>query len=157
MYNSTVVRVYLDVSCMNRPGDDQQQARIRLETEAISIIMERFEEGRWLHLASDMAVIEINANRDAKRRRRALSLLPDPSEVAPLDETIWSRAIECEDMGFKPADAVHVAAAEAMQADVLLTCDDRMIKAGERNRLRLRVSLANPLSWLEEHNDSNAG
>ena len=45
--------------------------RIRLETEAISIIMERFEDGRWRQLASDMAVIEINANPNAQRRRRA--------------------------------------------------------------------------------------
>ena len=60
-------------------------------------------------------------------------------------------------MGFKPADAVHVAAAEALQSDVLLTCDDRMLKAGTRNRLRLQVSIANPLSWLEEQdNDPNA-
>jgi predicted nucleic acid-binding protein len=150
-----VVRIYLDVSCLNRPYDDQQQARIRLETEAISIIMERFEEGRWLHLASDMAVIEIEATPDAKRRRRALSLLPDRSEIAPLDEAIWSRATECEAMGFKPADAVHVAAAEAMRADVLLTCDDRMFKAGVRNRTRLHVGVANPLSWLKEHEDDS--
>lgn len=144
------MRVYLDVSCLNRPDDDQQQARIRLETEAISIIMERFEEGRWLHLASDIAVIEINANSDVYRHRRALSLLPDRSEIAPLSDAIWLRAMECQDMGLKPADAVHVAAAEAMQADVLLTCDDRMLKTGVRNRKRLHVRIANPLSWLEE-------
>lgn len=47
-YNEVVVRVYLDASCLNRPDDDQEQARIRLETEAISIIMERFDEGQWL-------------------------------------------------------------------------------------------------------------
>jgi hypothetical protein len=33
-----MIRVYLDVSCLNRIDDDQRQARIRLETEAISII-----------------------------------------------------------------------------------------------------------------------
>jgi len=152
-----MVRVYLDVSCLNRPNDDQQQARIRLETEAISVIMERFEDGRWLHLASDMAVIEIDANRDAKSRRRAFALLPDRSEIAELNDGIWSRAVECRNMGLKPADAVHVAAAESMRADVLLTCDDRMLKAGARNQARLRVRVANPLSWLKEQNDdSNA-
>jgi hypothetical protein len=29
------VRIYLDVSCLNRPFDDQRQVRIRLESEAI--------------------------------------------------------------------------------------------------------------------------
>ena len=118
--------------------------------------MERFEEGRWLQLASEMAVIEIMANRDAQRRRRALALLPNRSEIAPLNDVIWLRATECESMGFKAADAVHVAAAETLRAGVLLTCDDRMLKAGVRNSERLHVVIANPLSWLEEQkNDSN--
>jgi hypothetical protein len=61
-------------------------------------------------------------------------------------------------LGFKPADALHVAAAEAMRADVLLTCDDRMVKTGRRNRSRLRVIIANPLAWLKEQDhDTNAG
>lgn len=151
------MRVYLDVSCLNRPDDDQRQARIRLETEAIAIILEGFDDGRWTHLASDMVVIELRATTQIQRRRRALSLLPRRSEIAPLESAIWSRAAECQEMGFKPADAVHVAAAEAMRADVLLTCDDRMFRAGRRNRSRLRVRIANPLSWLEEQdNDPNA-
>lgn len=151
-----MLRVYLDVSCLNRPDDDQQQARIRLETEAISIIMERFENGHWQHLASEMTMIEIKANTSPHRRRRALSLLPARSAIAPLNDAIWSRALVCEKMGFKPADAVHIAAAEALQADALLTCDDRMLKAGARNRARLHVKIANPLTWLEEQdNDSN--
>jgi hypothetical protein len=104
-----VARIYLDVSCLNRPSDDQQLARIRLETEAISIIIERFEEGRWLHLASDMTVIEINANKNAKRRRQALSLLPDRAEIAPLNEAIWSRGMECRNMGFTERCAKNVA------------------------------------------------
>jgi predicted nucleic acid-binding protein len=146
-----MVRIYLDVSCLIRPDDDQQQTRIRLETEAISIIMEDFESGRWLQLASDMMVIEINAGDDLERRHSALSLLP--SDIAPLSDAVLSRAMDCEKMGFKPADAVHVAAAEAMDADVLLTCDDRMLKVGARNRSRLHVVIANPLSWLKEQDD----
>jgi hypothetical protein len=153
-----MVRVYFDVSCLSRPDDDQQQARIRLETEAVSIIMERCESGVWLQLASDMAVIEINDIDDDVRRRRAMSLLPNAADIAPLDDRIWARASECEGMGFKPADAVHVAAAESMSADVLLTCDDRMLKTGRRNRSQLRVPVANPLSWLKEQDhDANAG
>lgn len=119
--------------------------------------MERFEEGWWLHLASDMVVIEINANKNIERRRQALSLLPDRLEIAPLNDAIWSRAMECRKLGFKPADAIHVAATEKMRADVLLTCDDRMLRTGVRNQVRLRIRIANPLSWLEEQdNDSNA-
>jgi hypothetical protein len=34
------VKVYLDVSCLNRPFDNQGQARIRLEAEATALILE---------------------------------------------------------------------------------------------------------------------
>ena len=48
------------------------------------------------------------------------------------------------------ADAVHVAAAEAMTADVLLSCDDQMCRAARRNQSRLKVRVINPLTWIQE-------
>jgi len=41
------MKVYLDVSCLNRPFDDQTQARIRLESEAVTIILDECEHGEW--------------------------------------------------------------------------------------------------------------
>lgn len=59
-------------------------------------------------------------------------------------------------IGIKPADALHVAAAEELNADVFLTCDDRLLRAARRNRKKLNVNVANPLGWLQElENDQN--
>ena len=38
-----MTRIYLDVCCLNRPFDDQNQPRIRLESEAILIILAQYE------------------------------------------------------------------------------------------------------------------
>ena len=62
------MKIYLNVSCLNRPFDDQEQPRIRLEAAAVGMILERVDEGRWLHVSSEMAQIEIEANPDPKRR-----------------------------------------------------------------------------------------
>ena len=35
------MKVYLDVSCLNRPFDDQSQARIALESQAVVLILEK--------------------------------------------------------------------------------------------------------------------
>lgn len=35
------MKIYLDVCCLNRPFDDQAQTRIRLESEAILLIIAR--------------------------------------------------------------------------------------------------------------------
>ncbi len=71
------MKVYLDVSCLNRPFDDQTQTRIRLEAEATTMILAQCENKIWEHVSSEMAKIEINAMPDQDRRARVLLLLPD--------------------------------------------------------------------------------
>jgi len=39
------VRLLKDLSCLNRPFDDQTQARIRLESEAVTMILARIDAG----------------------------------------------------------------------------------------------------------------
>ena len=46
------MRLYIDLSCFNRPFDDQGQERIRLETEAVLSVLTRVLEGRDLLLWS---------------------------------------------------------------------------------------------------------
>ena len=124
------MKIYLNVSCLNRPFDDQEQARIRLEAAAVGMILERVDEGRWLHVSSEMAQIEIDANPDPKRRARVHLLLPDAGNIVKLTPAVFARAAALEPLGFKPADALHVAAAEDAAADVLLSCDDRFLPGG---------------------------
>jgi predicted nucleic acid-binding protein len=144
------VKIYLNVSCLNRPFDDQEQARIRLEAAAVGMILEKVDEGTWIHVSSEMAQIEIAANPDEHRRERAQLLLPETDRIVMLTSAIFTRGATLEKLGFKPADALHVAAAEAAAADVLLSCDDRFCRTGLRRRKNLRVLIRNPLDWFEE-------
>ncbi|HSW44151.1 MAG TPA: hypothetical protein VLM89_01100 [Phycisphaerae bacterium] len=61
------MRVYLDVSCLNRPFDDQTQPRIRLEAEAVGLILKHVDLGKWRAVSSQMADIEIAAIAQAER------------------------------------------------------------------------------------------
>ena len=67
------------------------------------------------------------------RRGRVADLLPDTGAIIHLSTSIIHRARTLEAYGLKAADAVHVAAAEAAEADVFLTCDDRLLKACQKN------------------------
>ncbi len=64
--------------------------------------------------------------------------------------SIWERAEELEKLGFKAADAVHIAAAEAGRVGVFLSCDDRLCRCAKRNKRNLKIEIANPLNWLQE-------
>lgn len=151
--------IYLDVSCLNRPFDDQAQTRIRLEAEGVTLILEGIDSGRWRQGSSEVAEIEIAAIEDAERRQRVSALLPEGRARIRLTPTIWHRAAQLERLGFHAADAVHLAAAEAGRADVFLSCDDQLCSNAIRRAADLRVKVGNPLDWLKELNDaaSNAG
>lgn len=81
------MRIYLDVSCLNRPYDDQGQVRIRLEAEATTAILGKCERGEWQQVSSEMARIEIDAMPDADRRARVHLLLPDPKLLLKLTDS----------------------------------------------------------------------
>ena len=146
------MRIYLDVSCLNRPFDDQAQPRVRLESEAVTLILDEIDAGRWEQVTSRMAEIEVLAIANEVRRRRVLQLLPGSRmELGP---TVFDRARQLVGNGLHAADAVHVAAAEALQTDVFLTCDDRLLGRCQQIADELTVAVANPLKWLKEQDDA---
>lgn len=86
------MKIYLNVSCLNRPFDDQEQARIRLEAAAVGMILERVDEGRWIHVSSEIAQLEIAANPDPKRLARVQLLLPEAGHIVKLTPAMFARA-----------------------------------------------------------------
>ena len=144
------VAIYLDNCCLNRPFDDQDQDRVRLEAEAVTVIMRGVQAGNWIWVGSDVLRIENEENPDAERRRRVSGLLESEHRRVFLDAEDIRRAGEIQAMGFDALDAYHVAAAEKGQCAVFLTTDDRLLSAAARNRDRLHVSVQNPLQWLNE-------
>ncbi|HEV3310430.1 MAG TPA: PIN domain-containing protein [Chloroflexota bacterium] len=147
------MKLYLDVSCLNRPFDDQSQMRIRLEADAVLLILEQCDRGDWHHVSSEIAQIEISAMAEDERRARVQLLLPDENAILRIAEDVRERATNLQKRGFKPADALHVAAAEKLEADVLLSCDDRLCRLARRHRRLLNVEVVNPLDWLKEIGD----
>jgi predicted nucleic acid-binding protein len=102
-----------------------------------------------------MVDIEIAGTFSGERRRRIMALLPPKRESIELSSALFRRAGALMRRGVRPADAVHVAAAEAAKADVLLTCDDQMCRRGLRLGSELRLRIVNPLDWLQEFVDAS--
>jgi predicted nucleic acid-binding protein len=81
-----------------------------------------------------------------------------PGSRIELTSAIFDRARELIGLGLHAADAVHVSAAEELKADLLLTCDDRLLHRCQQIADDLSVQIANPVDWLEEQdNATNAG
>jgi predicted nucleic acid-binding protein len=144
------MKVYLDACCLNRPFDDQRQLRIRLESEAIVIVLEKFQSGEWQWLSSEALLYELRQNPDVEKRQWTLALAQMAHKSIALTEETLGRAEALEQMGFDAYDALHLACAEAGGADVFLTTDDRVVKVAHRKKGLLNLRVDNPVRWLEE-------
>ena len=144
------MKVYLDACCLNRPFDDQSQPRVRFETEAISLILEKLHQQEWDWVGSEMLLHEVSQNPDLENRQRVLSFASMAHQVVELTEKILRRAEELEEAGFDPYDAIHLACAEFGKAEVFLTTDDQILKVANRKKSLFSFTVENPVKWLEE-------
>jgi predicted nucleic acid-binding protein len=135
---------------LNRLTDDQSQRRIAEEAEAVEQILRLLRAKTIEWLSSTALVAETNSNPDQERRYEVGALLLLAKETIPLDGRIIQRAKELEAFGYGAFDALHLSNAEAGNAEVLLTTDDRFIKRAARAVGSPRIRVLNPVEWLRE-------
>jgi len=121
------MKLYLDACCLNRPFDDQTQDRIRLETEAIILILNRLYTSNWKWVSSEVLTYEIGKTPDIERKTRVSSLLDFSANHILITPVFIQRAQEVEELGFNAYDALHLACAEKGEVDVFLTTDDHIL------------------------------
>jgi hypothetical protein len=145
-----MTRIYLDNCVLNRPFDDQSQERIRLETEAIILLLARLERKEWTWLGSQALELEIEKMPDAEQQLRLRHVMEFVSLTLEIGEQELARARELQRLGFVGFDAIHLACAEIGKADVFLTTDDRLLRLAKRQTKKLSVKVENPLDWMKE-------
>jgi predicted nucleic acid-binding protein len=149
---STVMatRIYFDACCLNRPFDDQSQARIRLETEATEHLLRAVEEGKLLWVASDALLYEIHKCPEEDRRTAVLALCARATERVAIDEVAMRRAIDLRLHGLRDLDALHLACAERGGVEVLVTTDDAFISTARRLTPASSTRVVNPVVYALE-------
>jgi hypothetical protein len=144
-----MTKIYLDACCLNRPFDDQTQARIRLEAEAILIILSKCQSKEWEWIGSEVLDLEINQTPDTERKRRMQLLVSHVHQSVAVGQSEIDRAQQFEDWGIPAFDALHLACAEN-RADIFLTVDDKFLKKSATYSDQLQIKVENPLTWLKE-------
>ena len=144
------MKIYFDACCLNRPFDNQSLDRIRLESEAVLLILNHVQNKQLTWISSDILDFEIDQTPDYERRHR-LKLIILASDVnIKADKEISERGRKLYNLGFKELDALHIACAEKGKADLFLTTDDKLISTAKRCKNNLNVIIKNPLIWTEE-------
>lgn len=124
--------------------------RIRLETDALYLILQNVHDGRYSIVVSPVHVKEIEAIEDASEQVAIMTLLKRYGVEAAYDEpTTRARAEQLHALKFGVADAAHIAFAEE-SADFFISCDDRLLKQCHRHSVRLPAM--NPVEFCVTEN-----
>ena len=120
--------IYLDVCALCRPFDDQSFVRVRMESDAVKLILQNIREGLMQLVLSPVHHREINAINNLVERVELLGIINNLGQQIKCNpKTARQRAEDLIRQGFGIADAAHVAYAEAANAG-FITCDDKLLK-----------------------------
>ena len=140
-------RIYLDNCCFNRPFDNQEQLKIKLETEAKLFIQHAILAGKYELVWSYMMEFENNQNPYEERRnsirdwkKYAHVFCTENDRIITYAETLFSK-------GIKVKDALHIACAVDANADLFITTDKKLI-----NTVISEIRVVNPLTIINELN-----
>ena len=149
-----MVKVYLDNCSLQRPLDSKTQTRVRLEAEAVLVIIALCDERRIELISSDALIFECFQNSDIARQDYALETLKKAATFIKSDAQIKNRARELMQHRIELLDALHIASAERAQSDYFCTTDDGLLKKAQGG-LETDVRIVSPTEFLEELDNDN--
>ena len=99
------MRVYLDTSVYNRPFDDQTQAKVFLETQAVLIILQMVEDKQLELVSSPILEYENNRNSQILQQYNMKRYLNMATLTQAKTIRVEERATNLEINGIKALDA----------------------------------------------------
>ena len=112
-------------------------------------ILSLCEQGAAELISSDALLFEARRNPNPARKEYALVALSRAKQFIALNAKIEQRAVDLNNSGFGPLDALHLASAEESPADFFCTCDDRLLKRA-KSFPGLKIRVMSPIELAEE-------
>jgi predicted nucleic acid-binding protein len=139
--------IFFDNCCNSRLFDDETKPNIKPEADAIRRIINNKRRGGYIIVGSFAGDAEINKIPDDEKRWAAKQKYEEYIDGwVKRTAQIMARARKLEAYGLRNMDAAHLAAAEAADADYLLTVDKDFLKACSRQNFT-KVKVINPIDF----------
>ena len=132
--------VYLDTCAIQRPLDDRNQLKIRVEGDIILAFVDTVEAGIHEIVTSAVLRYEVENNPINTRKDFCRSILALAKTNIDISRFVTENAELYVQSGIKPLDAVHLSSAIAAHADYLCSVDKSFLrKAQSANTMTTRV------------------
>jgi hypothetical protein len=137
--------LYLDNCCFNRPFDNQEHSKVRLETEAKLHIQDEILIGKYDLVWSFILEYENSKNPFEDRRLSIIGWKKTATVRCGSNEAIIEYAEKMQKLGIKVKDSLHIACAVECKADYFLTTDKKLL-----NTKITEIKIRNPLEFVSE-------
>ena len=129
----------------NRPFDDQNQLKIKLETEAKLFIQQSIIDGNYELVWSYILEYENNQNRFDDKRNAIHNWKKIAKTHCVENNQIIEYAEKLKKLNIRTKDALHIACGVYTNSDYLITTDRQLF------HLKLdEIRIINPLTFLDE-------
>jgi predicted nucleic acid-binding protein len=140
------MKIYLDNCSFNRPFDDQDQIRIRIEAEAKLFIQKLIDQGKLKLVWSYILDYENAANPFDYRqlvikkwKKKALFNIRENENVLLIAKSLVENDL-------KAKDALHIACAVDAGCTYFITTDDKILN---KNSIIKSIEIINPIDMLD--------
>ena len=139
------MRLYLDTCTFNRPFDDQNQLKIKLETEAKLFIQQGIINGSYELVWSYILECENNQNRFIDRRNSIYDWKKIAKTHCVESNEIIEYAENLKKLNIRTKDALHIACGVYTNSDYFITTDKQLF-----NFKLDDIRIINPLTFINE-------
>lgn len=144
-----MLKLYFDNCCFSRPFDDLTQEKISLEEKAIEDILAKYEKKELEIYTSKIVDFEMSKIKDQNKKRQVEDLYDSLAlKSIVYNQTIRQRAVEIEAYNIKRMDALHMALAESIDIDYLITTDKLFINNAKK--LNSTIKVISPIEFIME-------
>ena len=143
-------RIYFDNCSYNRPFDDQNQIKVRLESDAKLFIQELVKNKKLELVWSFVLDYENSINPFAHKREQIQMWRDIADHRCGFSMQVFEKAKILMELGLKQKDASHIACAILSHADYFITTDK-----GVLNKNIPDIHVINPLSFIERSYHAN--
>ena len=141
------IRIYLDNCCYNRPFDNQNNEKIKLETEAKIAIQNQIKESKIELVWSYILDFENSKNPDVDRRNAIASWKKYCKVNVEETDDIITHANNFRISGLSLYDSLHLACAVKAQCNYFFTTDKKILN---KQAFVSNIIIINPVLYFIE-------
>lgn len=139
--------IYLDNCCFNRPFDNQDNIKIKIETEAKLNIQHKIKND-IIELAWSYILDFENYNNPFEERKIEIQKWSNISKYYTIEnENILNLMNKLVEIGIKPLDSLHLSCAVELKCNYFITVDRGILN---KKTLVKEIIITNPIDFIYE-------